>query len=114
MRARAEIKNNRKTAIKEMERAVKEEAEASSYQGRTSHTRSAPPGQPDVRSYMESRYGIVIGIATLEAKALNNAEIRWRTSSYISKPSRSEHDQESKLKESLDESRHRGWTHTAC
>jgi hypothetical protein len=107
MSARAKIKRDRKTAIKEMERAVKEEAEASSHQGRTSHARSAPPGQPDVRSYMESRYHIVIGIATPAAEALNNAELRSRASSYIGKPARSERDQESRLKESLDEPRHR-------
>ncbi|KIW30471.1 uncharacterized protein PV07_06213 [Cladophialophora immunda] len=105
--ARAQIKRDRKTAIKEMERAVKEEAEESSYHGRTAHIRSAPPGQPDVRSYMESRYHIVIGVATPAAEALNKAEIRSRTSSYVGKPPQSERDQESKLKEGLDEPRHR-------
>jgi hypothetical protein len=83
-RAKKEIKEDRKRAIREMTRAVAEEAVASQYVSGRTLSRSAEPGEPDVRAYMDVRYGVLIDVATEQEEVINITSLRTRTASYLS------------------------------
>jgi hypothetical protein len=89
-RAKEEIKKDRKRAIREMTRAVAEEAAASQYISGRNLSRSAEPGEPDVRAYMDVRYGVLIDVATEQEEAINTTSSRTRTNSYLSQVPRTE------------------------
>lgn len=108
-RARGQIKRDRKDAIREMTNAVADEAEASENPDRRSYSRSAEPGEPDVRAYMEVRYGVIIDAATPEEEAINSTRSYTRTATYLNHSPRQERGsvRRSTLDRSDEESRHR-------
>lgn len=89
-RAREEIKKDRKRAIREMTQAVVEEAATSQHVSGRSLSRSAEPGEPDVRVYMDVRYGVLIDVATEQEEVINTTSSRTRTASYLSQAAKAE------------------------
>lgn len=79
--ARAQIKRERKKAIIEMTEGVVEEIQASQD---PSHARfSSEVDEPDIRTYMEVTYGVIIDLAPPEVERISAS--RSRTSRYASR-----------------------------
>jgi hypothetical protein len=97
--ARAQIRRERKKAITEMTEGVVEEIRASQDPSRANFSPEA--SEPDIRTYMEVTYGVIIDLAPPEVERINAS--RSRTSRYASRARMSEKPKESEARSRIHE-----------